>query len=126
MILLSFVFIVETMSPSVDLADLSRIPVIAEHFKEHRLEHPEITFLTFLRLHYGTSDHRKHEHRGHHHKLPFSKRLHHHHSALQTVPEGTRVFPIRKSSLVMTITAVIYHDIYGPRVATSVWQPPKI
>jgi hypothetical protein len=31
---------------------LLRIPVLVEHFKEHRLLDPSITFLMFIRLHY--------------------------------------------------------------------------
>jgi hypothetical protein len=91
MILLSFVFIVETISPSVDLADFVHISDIWEHFEEHQLEHPEITFLTFLHLHYGESEHNK-QHHDAHQNLPFSKRLHHHHNALQTVHDVTRMY----------------------------------
>jgi hypothetical protein len=123
-ILLSFVLLVETVSPSANLADFSHISDIWTHFEEHSREHPGITFIEFISLHYLDSDHIKQQSLSHQ-KLPFSKRLQHYNFLLQMVPDGARVYTPSRS-LVMTISAVIYSGGSVPSVAMSVWQPPKI
>jgi hypothetical protein len=35
-----------------ELHQFFKLPVLFEHFREHRLEDPAITFFTFLKLHY--------------------------------------------------------------------------
>lgn len=124
-ILLSFVFIVETMSPSANLAELSHASDIWIHFKEHSQEYPDITLFEFLSLHYLDSDHIKTKSQAHQ-KLPFTKRIHHVSASLQVVPEVTRVNTTPLRALVMTIADVIYSGSCTPAVATTVWQPPKI
>lgn len=124
-ILLSFVFVVETISPSTNLSELSHAADIWTHFKEHRHDHPKITLLEFLSLHYLDSDHIKTKSLAHQ-KLPFSKRVHHFNTSLQSVPDATRVYTIPSRALVMTITGVIYSGGWTPAVAKAVWQPPKI
>jgi hypothetical protein len=124
-ILLCFVFVVETISPSANLAELSHAADIWIHFKEHQQEHPEITFFEFLSLHYLDSDHIKTKSQEHQ-KLPFSKRSLPSNASLQAVPDAPRIYTTPSRTLVMTIAAVIYSDGCTPAVAKAVWQPPKI
>jgi len=124
-ILLSFLFVLETVSPTANPTEFGHISDLWSHFEEHNQDHPEITFFEFLSLHYLDSDHIKQQTPSHQ-KLPFSKRLRHYTFLLQIVPDVIRVYRTPSRSLVMTISAVIYNGGYTPAVATSVWQPPKI
>lgn len=40
------------MLSHTELHQFIKIPVLFEHFREHRLEDPELGFLAFLRMHY--------------------------------------------------------------------------
>ena len=124
-ILLSSIFVMETVFPQTDLADICRLPEVLKHFEKHRLEAPGITFLEFLSLHYGSSDHANQPTQDHE-KLPFSKRLHHQVQSLQFVPNIERLHPSRSCTLLMVIGEVLYRRIGAPSVAISIWQPPKI
>lgn len=124
-ILLSSILALETTFPQVNLAELSGLSEIWAHFKKHRLESPEITFVGFLNLHYGDSDHLNqatHDHQ----KLPFSKGLHRHAIAMPFVYDVVSVNPSKFCKVLMVISAVIYNGVIVPSVALSIWQPPKI
>ena len=124
-ILLSSVFVMETVFPQADLADISRLSEVLKHFEKHHLESPGITFLEFLSLHYGSSDHLDQQNQDHE-KLPFSKRLHHQVQSLQFVPNIERLHPSRSCTLLMVISEVLYRRVGAPSVAISIWQPPRI
>lgn len=124
-ILLSFILALETTFPQVDLAELSSLPEVWAHFEKHRLESPGITFVDFLNLHYGDSDHLNRATHDHH-KLPFSKGMHRHTIAMPIVYDVVRVYPSKFCNVLMVISEVIYNGVAVPSVALSIWQPPKI
>ena len=124
-ILLSSVFLMETIFPQADLTDLSRLPEVLAHFEKHRVESPGITLLEFLSLHYGNSDHLNQQSQDHE-KLPFSKRLHHSIFSLQFVLNIERLDRLRSCTLLMVIGEVLYSAVNSHSVALSIWQPPKI
>ncbi len=49
---MSIFFLSIIMLSHSELHQLLRIPVLFEHFQEHRKEDPAITFLQFIKLHY--------------------------------------------------------------------------
>jgi hypothetical protein len=55
------------------VAEALRLPSLIEHLKEHRLENPNISIVTFLYLHYADQNHEHSDSR--HERLP----LHCHH-----------------------------------------------
>jgi len=124
-ILLSSILTLETAFPQINLAELSGLSEVWTHFQKHRLESPDITFLDFLNLHYGNSDHLNRATHDHH-KLPFSKGVHRHAAAMPIVYDVVRIYPSKFYNVLMVISGVIYNGATVPSVALSIWQPPKI
>lgn len=57
------------MLPEQSMAELNKIPSLIQHYNHHKTEHAEaISFVDFLKLHYGNSAHNQEEDHG---DLPF-------------------------------------------------------
>lgn len=55
--ILVWVLILQFASGHNLLAELARMPMLAEHFKTHQQETPDLSFARFLWLHYGETSH---------------------------------------------------------------------
>ncbi|MBI1342555.1 MAG: hypothetical protein GC171_06460 [Terrimonas sp.] len=49
----AFILLFSFLLSHTELHQFFKIPVLVEHFKEHRAEDPSITFFQFLKLHYN-------------------------------------------------------------------------
>ncbi len=49
---IAFIFMLTFMLSHTELYQLFKIPVLFEHFNEHKKEDPTITFMQFIKLHY--------------------------------------------------------------------------
>lgn len=119
------VLVMETVFPQGTVADFARIPEVFAHFERHRKESSDITFLQFLNLHYGDTDHLSAPEPDHQ-KLPFSKRTHRPITFLQSIPGDAGIEPPKVTQVLMTIGGVIYRAASVPFFSSSIWQPPKI
>jgi hypothetical protein len=116
-------FSVESFFPHLDLAELTNLPKVFEHYRIHREITPETTFLTFLSLHYGNSGHWDID-PVEHSRLPFSKRYHRLCSP-QISEKAIAIAPFRTFQFLRTIDGVDYFESSGHFVSQSVWQPPR-
>jgi hypothetical protein len=122
-ILFCFIFLVESMFPRVELSDFSQLPELFRHFEKHQKESPGISFLEFIYLHYGASQHLSQD-ANDHERLPFSKT--HHVFSFQLIHD---VFVLRASTdfiVLMKIGEVAYREGVARTIPTPIWQPPKI
>jgi hypothetical protein len=123
-ILFSAIIFVESAFPRMDFSDLISMPVLFRHFQKHKVESPEISFVQFLSLHYGDSEH-AYEDSKNHEKLPFSK-SHRIHTVLQIVQYPTLIDMTTTFKVLMKIEGVAYKESSIHSVLVPVWQPPKI
>ncbi len=122
-IALCSVLTLEALFPDVNLADISNLPELVDHFNEHRKTSPEIGFAGFLVLHYCDSNHLAST-PSDHQKLPFSKRQLHR-SFFQFYQEPVVALPESDYAAVVKIECV-YHDTFFPsEISSQVWQPPR-
>ena len=113
----------EALFPGLDRADLSHLSRLVSHFQKHRIESSRLTFVEFLKLHYGDADHLTTT-PSEHQDLPFSKRLHHRVS-LQIIQELALINP-ESTWIVLTKLAGPNENIIHPgAVISQVWQPPR-
>jgi hypothetical protein len=114
----------ESAFPRLAFSDLVDLPILFQHFEKHTLESPEISFLQFLTLHYGDSDHVDQDSKNHE-RLPFSK-SHRTHTFYQ-IAQSTKVMNfITAFKVLMEIEGVTYKESSIHSVLVSIWQPPKI
>lgn len=123
-ILFCALFLIEAVFPQVELSDLVRLPELFRHFGKHREEAPEISFLEFIALHYGDSQHVDVDTRDHK-KLPFSK-SHHSVASLQVIHTFFSINATVDRALLMKIDGVYYFEKQEHPVSLPIWQPPKI
>jgi hypothetical protein len=76
-IMLSVVLLAESILPSLELHELTKVSALLQHYEKHKLESPELTFLQFIEMHYADTEHHQQDHQNHD-KLPFSHHQHHH------------------------------------------------
>lgn len=122
-ILLCSVFLIESIFAGVELSDISQLPQLWSHFEKHKLESPEITFLDFLYLHYGDSNHFDQD-AGTHKKLPFTS-YHFHHLTFQAMHDRFSIDHSFCYQFLMVIEGVTYFENHKYSIARSIWQPPK-
>ena len=109
----------------LDLHDFAKLPRLMEHYKEHRKKSPEVSFLGFLNLHYGSEaeHHDKEEHQKHT-GLPFK-------TPDCTFTHTLTVLPQFKAPEITSLESdVIYSNFYQSAFSLyhsqSVWQPPRL
>jgi hypothetical protein len=119
------IFTMESLFPNVDLAELSHLPDLWSHFEKHRLESTDISLLEFLNLHYNDPQHSSATPMDHQ-NLPFSKNRNHRTPPLQIVIDVVKVTPHIVYTCLREIQGVNYFLSYPNKVASAIWQPPKI
>jgi hypothetical protein len=74
-LILSLYLTLMALLPPAVLDECAKLPQLWEHYQFHRQDHPELSLMAFLDLHYGagSTDHqRKHDHS----KIPFKSPAH--------------------------------------------------
>lgn len=113
----------EALFPNADLADLSHIPDLLIHYKEHQKTSPDVTFSEFLRLHYSDAGHLASA-PADHTKLPFSKR-HHYRSFIQ-IAQDLALIRIQSTDFVLLETQGGFDQIADTNsIESPIWQPPR-
>ena len=120
---LCWIFAVESVFPDNDLADLSHLPELLDHFAEHKIQSPRLSFAEFLMMHYDNTQHLTAT-PGDHQDLPFSKR-HHHRVSLQVAPEIVTISVRWIGALIMNIELPDEHVHFSGCTTLKFWQPPR-
>lgn len=120
---LASLLMMQILIPGMEVQELSKLPDLIKHYKEHKAENPAINFLGFLKLHYTNPSHHEQDHERHH-ELPFTN----HHAA----NAGFIVFTITSFETnfhnikELEISFSLYKEPAEKNITFSIWQPPKV
>ena len=121
----SIFFIFIYLFSVIEVHQYFKIPVLMEHFTEHRLEDKSLTLWTFLCIHYAHGDVKDADYEKDM-KLPFKSFDNCHFSTVVTLlPENKFTF---ENSFVPISTRTIskfYKQFSSISSLNSIWQPPK-
>ena len=121
-IILSAIILFMGILPNGDFHELSELPQLYEHFKNHEEDSATQSFVEFLADHYGQTHSEESEH---HQDMPFN---HCHHNCCSITytfsPSiGLNITPRITPAVVATTQ---YTGILPSAPSSSIWQPPKI
>ncbi len=123
--LVSILFLSIYLISTTELHQLSKLPLLIEHFGEHKKKNSELTFLDFLNIHYSgetkkDADHEKDM------QLPFKS-----HDGCATTFIAANVPPTLSNLVLKEFSESIIsfsslEDCYlSSSYLSSIWQPPK-
>lgn len=116
-LLLSIYFISTT-----ELYQLLKLPILIEHYAEHKAQNSELTFMDFLSLHYN----QEFDHDTNDKKLPFKS----HESNISSSIVAFISQPILVSfskpiDYKVRIESTFHNVIFSSTVISTIWQPPR-
>lgn len=121
---LAILISVQSLLPGLSVLEMGKMPALVQHYKTHRSFNSELSFLSFLELHYSNKSHHDQD-QNEHHKLPYND----HQSTVSAVcfyfvgvrshTLTVRYFPIGQTN------QTVYRSIVEEDIATHVWQPPR-
>lgn len=126
--IIAILFLGLYLTTTSEIFELLKLPILLSHFLEHQSENNQITFVSFLEMHYSSqNNHFKKNHSDT--KLPFKT----HHccsscSSLITFLEPNLHFIFHKN-IILPINVksnFSYTFIFESNFQSSIWQPPKI
>ncbi len=123
-IYLTALFLFSALVPVRVQEELAKLPSLLEHYDEHLVQTPDLTFPAFLKLHYGeeaAKHHSDHDHSG----LPGKDTCGHLHAP------SMALLPIAAvSSQPIPATApdrsVFSDQSYSFSLLNDIWQPPRV
>ena len=125
---IAFILLFSYMCNATELVQLFKLPVLIEHYNEHKENDNKLSFLDYLVLHYSdeNSDHDHNDNDGHKEKLPFktadfSINL----SVIYAAQHEISV--VNKPLEAVNYSAgLYYYNYFLPyQIQTDIWQPPK-
>jgi len=107
-----------------DLHDLSKIPYLLQHYRQHQLASQDFSFEDFLNLHYGSkAAQHDHEEQKSHQGLPFKS---------HDCSGYTHTLLVKQCHITFTVQAEkceeysnFYQSTFSFLFAANIWQPPK-
>ena len=116
-------FLYSALVPTQVKEELAKLPTLLEHFGEHKIHTPELTFLAFLEMHYG-EDFAQHRSAHDHCNLPGKSTSHQLHApALAVLPEV--VISASSTPQVAMYRPVFADQSYDFILLHDIWQPPR-
>lgn len=122
--LLTILILTGYLSSSTQLIEVLKLPILINHYFEHKAENKHITFIDFLKLHYAETKHYTQHHKEK--QLPF-----------KAIPQTAfNVVAINKTDFVESINYNSSTSNYIKHTAhynskcisfytANIWQPPK-
>jgi hypothetical protein len=124
-ILFCLIFSLKSIFPSFELSNLVDVPELLSHYRAHKAENSQITFIQFIHLHYDSDSEHFDDDPRNHQKLPFSKH-HFHFASVQIMTDLNRVFEWSFGrSFLIGVNEVRYFESSGIQLVSMVWQPPR-
>lgn len=120
----AYIFFTLYLFSTTEAAQLSKFPVILEHFHEHQKENPRISFLAFLDMHYMHGSPRDADY-DRDMQLPFKKATHHMLASAVHINTPAQVslpaiFPVVHADFITTDD----HAVYSTYLS-AIFQPPR-
>ncbi|MBX3257142.1 MAG: hypothetical protein KF862_23605 [Chitinophagaceae bacterium] len=122
LLVISFLFIF--LSANTAFGELLKLPLLIQHYTEHKQEETAISFIHFLAEHYkGTVNHQHNNH--HHDNLPFKTLNTHSGSVISLIPNP--IFSLHKQFFPEdnTIIPAYLQSNYANAYLNGIWQPPR-
>jgi hypothetical protein len=121
-------FVFSALLPRAVREDFALIPVLVQHFQEHRKSDPSITVTQFIRLHYG-ADYAQHRAAHAHNQLPLKCSDHHHEvpgiSVFALAPIACEIPVLQHTQPPSARSAFSYLSRTCAAPDFDIWQPPK-
>ena len=117
------VFLFGALVPVQAQEELTKLSSLLEHFQEHQIETPELTFLQFLNIHYG-EEFAQHRSAHDHTSLPMKTAHNHMHTP---APAVLPMAVLNASNLPATVAnqPVFADQSYTFILLHDIWQPPR-
>lgn len=116
---------VYTLSTNLQIMELVKLPLLLEHFKEHKQWDHDISFMDFMYLHY-IQDNNKYGDVERDMEMPFKTPLH----SLGlyvgfTMPSPDFILIHKADYIEPKLIYSIDSSIYSSQYPSSIWHPPK-
>jgi hypothetical protein len=119
---LAFILLISLSLQLPPASELLRLPALFEHFMEHLQEHPDLSLIDFISLHYNSGSAHHHES---HDQLPFK--------SISFAPLSLlMIFSLDHISFIIPELFTFHHfpSPFGLGLPTGspsgVWQPPRL
>lgn len=122
----TYFLIVTYLFSFAEIREMSKLPVVFEHYLSHKMRDSSTTFFSFLKMHY-LEDHGVDDDYAQDLRLPFKS-----HDFYGSAP--TIVFPPKRIEFNFEHQSIpieeqhnfAYSENFYPSVLQKIWQPPKI
>jgi hypothetical protein len=124
-IFLLIILVTGSFLPNMDTCELSKIPQLLEHYREHsEVKDQYISFVDFLLLHYGVGkESEAHRDQDEHENLPLHK--HTIHNVIAFAPVETISFSFHRFIPATVLNAEYLYSEYS-EYSFSLLQPPRV
>ena len=107
------------------LAEMVKIPSLIEHFQEHKAANQDLSFFTFLKMHYGDPEHQKSDAR--HDNLPLKVHTSAHaETFVFSIETHAAEFEPFLQEMGNKTQAIKNHQFSDSKIRFSVFQPPRL
>ncbi len=122
--LIAIFFVSIFLSSSTQFIEVLKLPLLIEHYFEHKAENKNITFIDFIKLHYAENTHYASHHKDK--ELPF--KAFHQGNCISIALLKTDINITIVNSKVPTVPLKhnsFYSSQFLSYYTASIWQPPK-
>lgn len=122
---IAIVFLITYLSTTTELGEVFKLPVVWQHFQEHRAANPDLSFIAFLKMHYFNGDPKDADYQRDM-QLPFKTHAHIFTGFSVAVPPVT--FTVTAAPVQQASNHVLpVNDRKKSSIFTAaIWQPPKV
>ena len=124
---LAILFLILYLSSATELSQLLKIPLLVEHFMEHKAKNPDLSVFVFLKLHYNNhlENHPRNDDYDQDQKLPFLT----HADVLSFFFIYTAPYFFETNAEMVTnqkLKPLSFNDVFFyNHFLSNIWQPPK-
>ncbi|MCC6723331.1 MAG: hypothetical protein IT258_02385 [Saprospiraceae bacterium] len=120
---LLFLFLFGMLVPGQTQEELTRIPLLWQHYQEHKAALPDTSFYEFFQQHYGT-DFNKHRSAHDHSKLPMKSGDNHLHAPVPV--DFQKPAELTFQTVLAGSQPIFFEDQTAPQsFLHDIWQPPR-
>lgn len=121
---LLYLFLFSALTPAQFREELAKVPAFWGHFKSHQALNPDISFVSFLEMHYGQGflGHRADHDHG---SLPMKSPCTHTHAPGQPLFSTICAFQLAIPEAPLGQQPVFTKHTYQFTHLNDIWQPPK-
>lgn len=119
-------FSIYLLSTNAALLELAKLPLLAEHYSEHKKWNPDISFISFIWMHYLDDDN-KYADQARDQQMPFKTTYHPSLSLAGFIVPSPEYAIVPKISVRTQKQRLITDSyIHSSQYLSSIWQPPRL